>query len=590
MSPTAKTTDRDTTLGVGEQAKLLESILQRLLFRDTYGIPKICSVGENIKDHLQKMDNYFKSCGIENKEAKTTVLLNSITDEMQLELCGLLEFQNKKNDYEWLSKKLVDLYQPKESELSPYIKLFSHKQRCNQSTREFLAEIRREGYKLLHMLDSKEREKHMIEAFCAGIANHDLRKVLRHRKFDTLDEAYELIKKERPTGNDEDGLVRAMISRNAQEQVSDIEKLQNQVSVMQKQLAYIVSLLQSESRPSPQKASPTYAQMASRNFPERRETRPVPRRYMPQYDSQRERTRSTVCFCCGREGHIARMCDVRCENCGRQGHKANRCYSRQQAPRKNVRVLEELGNNEWVDCETSSVVPSSTGENLDEVIHQEIPSVSSVYVEEETIEAKRPELKKMTSEFISRKPRIYPEEVNQWANFIEGRTNRKPKTLISSNRSEKAANKPIIEGKCNGLACKILCDSGAEVNVIDETFVREIQAADAGVIISKARKAIKCANNSAMHVVGSVRLRMSFTAISAGKPCTFLIVKNLFPKVILGIRSMKELEMTIDPPHSQVVVKGKRISFLSKVYAETVVGQGNEDQSVLRVGGRQMYA
>ena len=120
--------------------------------------------------------------------------------------------------------------------------------------------------------------------------------------------------------------------------------------------------------------------------------------------------------------------------------------------------------------------------------------------------------------------------------------------------------------------------------------MREIQAAEAGVIISKARKAIKCANNSAMHVAGSVRLRMSFAKISPGKPCTFLIVKDLFPKVILGIRSMKELDMTIDPPRSQVVVKGKRIPFLSKVHAETVVDQGNEDRSVLGVGGRQIDA
>ena len=110
---------------------------------------------------------------------------------------------------------------------------------------------------------------------------------------------------------------------------------------MQKQLAYIVSLLQSESRPTHRKTSPTYAQVAGRSFPERNDTRPVPpQRYMPRYDSQRERTRNiVVCFCCGREGHIARMCDVRCENCGRQGHKANRCYSRQQAPRKIFRFF-----------------------------------------------------------------------------------------------------------------------------------------------------------------------------------------------------------------------------------------------------------
>ena len=92
MMPEAK----GTTHGVGEQAKLLESILQRLLFRDSYGIPKICGVGDNMKSHLQKMDNYFTSCGIENKEAKTTVLLNSISDDMQLELCGLIDFQDKK--------------------------------------------------------------------------------------------------------------------------------------------------------------------------------------------------------------------------------------------------------------------------------------------------------------------------------------------------------------------------------------------------------------------------------------------------------------------------------------------------------------
>jgi len=53
----------------------------------------------------------------------------------------------------------------------------------------------------------------MIEAFCAGIYNADIRKALRKREFDTLDEVYELIKKEKSPGQDEDGLLRMMVSK-----------------------------------------------------------------------------------------------------------------------------------------------------------------------------------------------------------------------------------------------------------------------------------------------------------------------------------------------------------------------------------------
>ena len=167
----------------------------------------------------------------------------------------------------------------------------------------------------------------------------------------------------------------------------------------------------------------------------------------------------------------------------------------------------------------------------------------------------------------------YPDEVNQWANYIEGRTNKKPRTLVSSKHSEKAANKPIIVGSCHGRICKILCDSGAEVNVIDETLLRGIQEKDSTVKIKASRKTIKCANNSSMSVAGLVRLKLEFASVS--KWCNFLVVKNLFPKVIVGIRAMKDLKMTIDPSKNQVVVSGTRVPFLSRVYAQTEYSQGN---------------
>ena len=347
----------------------MEAIIQRLLFRDAYGMPKLCNEKE-IKSHLQKMENYFSTCGILTSEAKSTVLLNSISENMQLELCGIMEFHDNQNDYEWLSKKLVEMYHPKESELSPYIKLFSHTQKYNQPTRDFLAEIRREGFKLLKMLDPREREKQMIEAFRAGIYNADIRKALRKREFNTLDEVYELIKKEKSAGQEEDGLLRIINSKKPQEQVSDFEKLQNQVTVIQKQLAYIVSILQSEERRKTTSENPqrrqSYAQIAARNVQERRNSRLQPR----QREFYRERAQNSVtCYCCGREGHIARMCDVRCTICGRTGHKANRCFSRQPTSRRNVRLLEE-SDNEWMDDGASSAALTSTQENLEEVQQQ----------------------------------------------------------------------------------------------------------------------------------------------------------------------------------------------------------------------------
>lgn len=52
------------------------------------------------------------------------------------------------NDYEWITTKLRELFQPKEMEISSLIKLFSCRQTVNQSTREILAEIRRLGSRL----------------------------------------------------------------------------------------------------------------------------------------------------------------------------------------------------------------------------------------------------------------------------------------------------------------------------------------------------------------------------------------------------------------------------------------------------------
>ena len=88
----------DTTLGVSEQCQLLEHILQKLLNKETIAVPQHCDKNE-IKSHLERLQQYFKVSGITKDETKIIILFNSVTDEMRFELCGQLDFKDHEDDY-----------------------------------------------------------------------------------------------------------------------------------------------------------------------------------------------------------------------------------------------------------------------------------------------------------------------------------------------------------------------------------------------------------------------------------------------------------------------------------------------------------
>ena len=79
-----------------------------------------------------------------------------------------------------------------------------------------------------------------------------------------------------------------------------------------------------------------------------------------------------------------------------------------------------------------------------------------------------------------RKPKVYPQEVNEWWDYINGKR-KKPKaspTLITNGFPEKARNKPIVKGFCQGTRTKLFCDTGAEVSVIDKDFFEDLRQRD----------------------------------------------------------------------------------------------------------------
>ena len=586
------------------ETKILEGILQKLMYKDTFGSPKVYEPGDDIQTHLEKVDDYINACGIQGDESKIAVLCNSICDEARWELCGLLEFDDNKNDYSWIKSRLKKLFESKATKITPLIKLFQCKQKTNQRTREFLSEIRRQGYLLMKGLDSTEREAHMTKAFINGLGNKNVKKALAQMTVTTLDEAYELVKKEYTICSNDTETDDVARVRNVQPSVSEMEKLQNQMSIIQKQLSFIVRILQSKETTTNKQS---YADAV------RRRVDYIPKKHVAVSQTRPKRNyndvtfdrpqKSMECWTCGNSGHIARFCPSRpqCKRCGRYGHQATNCFSTTRVVSAGrVRGLRDLrgeySEQNWEAISSNDSMPDSNSENEtidDDVtrhaivhaisVHRPNDSESEIPIEKEAEicamtlhEGKsmkvRPKKRAVPSK---RAKREYPPDVVAWAEFIDGKRRRPScdKTLISESNQEKAANKPIIKGMCQGKEAKIFCDTGAEVNVADFQFVQQLREKDPSIKLRKTSKVIRCANDSNMNVVGWVRLNITIGEFT--RQCKVWVVSKLFPRIILGIRTLKDMGICVDPPNDCIRLQSEAIPFVSKVRPETVHSSGN---------------
>ena len=578
--------DENTTHGVSEQCQLLETLLQRLLNKDIIGLnaPENCEKPDNIKPHLDKLRQYFKVKGICNDECKVIILFNTLPEEMKFELCGQLEFNSHENDYMWIEKKLLELFNPKETKITPLVKLFACKQKPDQTIREFLAEVRVEGYKLLKNLDPIDREEHLIDAFKKGLRNKELQHALNRVEIKTLDDAYKLVKKEKKS---DDSIMLRQVEMG--ENITAIEKLQNQMMMVQKQLSYIVAILE--------KTKPSYADVARRQSiqrvdrNEKMEERRSPNwiRTQPKNQQQRQqqpRQQAIQCWTCNQVGHISRFCDKnKCTTCGRFGHAAANCRTRGR-PWRFRQMWDENDVADWNsndledDASSKESIRTSAAllEHRNDTIEAEVHALT---IQGSTRRKKNNEKKKQMPKMSARQPgpqrcKQYPQEINDLYDYIQGkrswkkvRLNNKADTLITKTNPEKAKNKPIIRGKCEGYNVKLFLDTGAEINVIDKTFLRTLNIPEGK--IHKDNKIIKCANNSKMNTHGWVTLRIG--AANLVRPCKFWVVDQLFPNVIIGIRGMKDLKMAVDPANDCVWVNEAKIPLLSRVQKQSVSNQ-----------------
>ena len=262
--------------------------------------------------------------------------------------------------------------------------------------------------------------------------------------------------------------------------------------------------------------------------------------------------RSRECYNCLKEGHIARDCKspVCCRIC-RGAHKSFICPQRQRKPIRNLWETQD-----GTDFEETT---SSTLEDMkDALIEQNEIHSASINI----IQRKRARYQKCKESIRT--------DIDDLCDYVNGKIPNKPRnyaeTLISKHHAEKAANKPLVDCNSGSKRCRILFDTGAEANLVDWNTLEELMSEDGTIPYVEKKSFVKCANGSLMKVRGftllDIRIGSSVARIR------FMVVDNLFPRFIIGIRSMKKEQINVIPEEDAIRIKGEKVDFVSRVQSK----------------------
>ena len=401
---TSSTTQNDTCLGI---------ILSKMMIKEEIGqIPQFYG-SKSIASHLISVQEKIDELDL-NERQKADFLMATLHEDVKFELRSMPDYAVNKHDYDWLKETLTKEYEMKISQVSSFLSLMDIKQNPKQNLREFLSMVRIEGFKLLSHETPKRREELLLATFINGLENTQFTKALRHLKPDSLEEAYQMIKKECQIPNKATYSEALRTVNRSHDTTCDcknkIQKMENEIMFLKKRL---LTLEKQNSRTKP-------------SVPFNR------------------RENEIKCFKCTQPGHIAKDCSNKpfCSYCQRIGHSLRDCF-KNNGRKQNIRNVDAPSNENFSDVCTAELM-----ESQDE-IDVEQPEYSNIAV------VSKPMKKRVQ----------YPDIVNKWANYINDDNARKPeeslfagcksrittKTLISNTNSEPAANKPVVKWVVKGL-------------------------------------------------------------------------------------------------------------------------------------------
>lgn len=474
-----------------ESVQLLSSLLAHMMWKDEIWNIGQFRNGSNINQHLSLVEGKMLQMQLDECK-KCDFLRRTLHQDVMYELSSLSAYEANQNSYVWLVDTLTNLFGQKESPISSYVDLLKVQQLPGQSTREFLSSIRISAQKNIYNKSPSEKESMMVMAFINGLQNKAVSRILGELKPKTLEEAFNLVKKEK-TNDDADGNLFLQIKNEKHDKNNHcqcVEKIE-MLSAKVRELERIISLGNAR-----------------------------------QFRNMQQKPRTQVqCWNCNQTGHVARNCrrKTTCQNCGMIGHISENCRSKP----KNIRRL--------IDQDSIASEPCS------EIIMKEGDSTF-----EEAVESK-PRCMSIQKSVTKQKPQRTL--IDSWVQYIDGEGDKPRKklyseTLISTSHSERARGKPVISGIIGSINKNMLLDTGSETNVIDFSLLKTLSNEDKTIKFYRKQGNLKCANGSDLLVLGYALVNVNI----ANRPLQvkFTVANNILPRIILGTKYMKTANMSVD--------------------------------------------
>lgn len=528
------TTNKHTT---GDE-DVVQNLLHALLQREFVGRPMPYHRTQDISEHLQKVEEFLMSLNVTDDGLKCRIVLSTLSEDVQAELLCQPDYEMELN---YILSKLPKLFKEKQTKITPLIKMLNVKQKSNQSLRDYVSELRIEAYKLMKDMPVEEREKYLITVFLNGIWDVKTATAVKSLKPTTLEEAFDMIKKEYKYANVSNALDENELAVRNIQLDSEKEDLRQEIGEIKQELKECKEMLR---------------KLLSKNN-------------SSGIKHPGKKSTQISCFNC-KGNHFLKDCTMpkMCSICGKTNHitKFHKDFGKIRRFEEDDRPLSQV-DNETSDCE-SGLNENNQGDffSICNTENRKANRETYASVLNPNTNAIGTRLRKNKG---NKKIDNQNDEINEIIQYVEY-NGPKPKTcqtVISETHAEKARNKPIIRGILEGYRGKVFLDSGAETNIIDSDLFRKLQTVKPNLPFIPRISFMRCANNSKLKCMGVTFINVRFG--QKNHKLRFLVVEHIFPRVFIGIKSMKDMRMIINPGNNCAQIEKEVFPFMSSISSET---------------------